>query len=139
MFVRTTVLSFGTGVGKSTVDSLVHAARALTAKMLKMRLLKRIPDRFGLRHKRPTRTHRACYGNVKGTLEFEDGCGCAAQNENEVEDECGCAAQNKNEVEDECGCAAQNEDEDEDEDEVEVEDEVENGGAVWRLKLKTAN
>jgi hypothetical protein len=50
-----------------------------------MRLLKRIPDRFGLHRKRPTRTHLACYGNVKGTLEFEEGCGCAAQNEDEVE------------------------------------------------------
>jgi hypothetical protein len=78
-----------------------------------MRLLKRIPDRFGLHRKRPTRTHLACYGNVKGTLEFEEVCGCAAQNEDEVEDE--------------------NEDEDE------VEGEVENGEAVWRLKLKTEN
>ena len=95
------------------MDSLVHAARALTAKMLKMRLLKRIPDRFGLHRKRPTRTHLACYGNVKGTLEFEEGCGCAAQNEDEVEDE--------------------------NEDEVEVEVEVENGGADWILKLQTAN
>ena len=119
IFVRTTVLSFGTGVGKSTVDSFVHAARALTAKMLKMRLLKRIPDRFGLHYKPPARTHRACYGNVKGTLEFEDGCGCAAQNENE--NERGCAAQNEDEVE------------------VEVEVEVESGEAVWRLKLKTEN
>jgi hypothetical protein len=52
-----------------------------------MRLLKRIPDRFGLHYKPPARTHRACYGNVKGTLEFEEGCGCAAQNENENENE----------------------------------------------------
>ena len=56
MFVRTTTLSFGAGVGSSMVESLVHAANVLTAITLKMSVLKRIPDRFGLHHKRPART-----------------------------------------------------------------------------------